>query len=75
MKKSCAICNENSEVPTKAQIYFPNGELQRLTLCANHDLELYRLGQISFFIKHRLQLVKIQTDDASPAKFKITDIP
>jgi hypothetical protein len=30
MKKSCAICNVNSEVPTKAQTYFPNGELQQL---------------------------------------------
>lgn len=75
MKIKCAVCDQNNEdLLIKAKVYFPNGQLQRLDLCTAHDLELYRLGQISFFIKHGLQLVKIQNDDSSPAKFIITDI-
>lgn len=73
MSKACTICKQTSEEIAKAQIYFPNGHTQVLSLCPGHDLELYKLGQINFCNKYQLLIVKSGKGEPV-AKFAIKDI-
>lgn len=73
MSKSCTICQQTKEANIKAKIFLPNGLSQDISLCPTHDMELYKMGQISFLTKHRLTLIK-RNDGTPLGNFEIKDV-
>jgi hypothetical protein len=55
-EKECFICG--SQVQTKSEIYqnkiySPRGKALTISLCYGHSIELFKMGQATFMMKHK----------------------
>lgn len=65
MSKCCIICRNKSTGHFAAQVFDKSGSLKELTVCRQHDIELFKMGQIRFMAKYRVNLTEIASSDAT----------
>ena len=61
--KHCCICSTKKTATHKAHVFTSAGTSVHLNLCQEHDIELFKLGQLKFCAKHRLALPNSTVDD------------
>lgn len=52
--KTCCICTKKKPASHKAHIFSNSGMGIILNLCQEHDIELFKLGQLKFCAKYRV---------------------
>ncbi len=61
MAKKCTICrNEKKQGSFLSRVFSRNGSTQDLHLCREHDIEFFKMGQVRFISKYKLQ---VKNDD------------
>lgn len=67
MSNLCPGCSENKKGHYKATVFDGSGNAVTLQLCKEHDLELFKTGQIRFVEKYRIPLKGNLLDDVMNA--------
>lgn len=66
--KLCCICSQKKPASHKAHVFTNTGMSINLNLCNEHDIELFKLGQLKFCAKYRVALPKNDVDqDGNPS--------
>ena len=56
MRKKCIGCKQVIESAHLAQVFNQAGTVVTIGLCKEHDIELYKIGQVKFFAKYNVKL-------------------
>ena len=70
MSKLCHACKDKPGAFT-AQVFDQKGSSVNIRLCRDHDIELYKLGQLKFVLKYQ---IKIQDQDSDAANITADEV-
>lgn len=69
----CQICRKNSDSIYKTAIHIQNYEPLILKLCYQHDVELFKKGQLGFIQKYHSELHEFLKTTAKPLDHNIDE--
>ena len=61
MSKLCHACGVKPGTFT-AKVYDQKGSSVNILLCRDHDIELYKLGQLKFVLKYQMKIHEVDAD-------------
>ena len=63
MGKKCIGCKQIIESAFLAKVFNLAGAEVAIGLCREHDIELYKIGQIKFFAKYNVKLAEVKDSE------------
>lgn len=72
MSKTCQACGiKPGSFPAK--VFDQRGSSVSIPLCRDHDIELYKLGQLKFVLKYQMKIHEVDQDTSNSADEVLED--